>query len=70
MTYKPDYTIDDLTGGIRTKVRADKIKDNQLVSILGFDFEANTLRRARGYTKLGTESVSVYDCFKNGHSFG
>ena len=28
------------------------------MSILGFDFDANSLRRAKGYTKLGTEDDS------------
>lgn len=56
MGFQPTYLIDDLTGGINTKQRASKIKKNQLVSILGFDFDANSLRRAKGYTKLGEEA--------------
>jgi len=44
-----------MTGGINSKQRATKIKDNELVEIVGFDFDANTLRRAKGYTKFGTE---------------
>lgn len=53
--FKPSLEIRKLTGGINTKKRADKIGDDQQVSILGFDFDADTLRRSKGFTKLGTE---------------
>lgn len=56
--FDPVLTIEDMTGGINSKQRATKIKDNQLVSIVGFDFDANSLRRAKGYTKVGTEEDS------------
>ncbi len=58
MTFKDVLVIQDLTGGINSKQRATKIQDNQLVSIENFDFDANSLRRAKGYTKLGTEDDS------------
>lgn len=54
--FKDVLVISDLTGGVNSKQRPTKILDNQLVSILGFDFDANSLRRAKGYTKVGTES--------------
>lgn len=53
--FKEYLLIRDLTGGINTEQRSNKIKENELVSIVGWDFDANTLRRAKGYTKLGTE---------------
>lgn len=59
MSFKPQLIIEDLTGGINTKQRDSKIKDNQLAEIVGWDFDANTLRRAKGYTKLGTEPDST-----------
>jgi hypothetical protein len=59
MSFKPALVIDNLLGGINSKQRDTKIKDNEMVSIVGFDFEANTLRRAKGYTKLGTEADST-----------
>jgi hypothetical protein len=58
--FQQKLTIRDLTGGVNSKQRADKILDNQLVSISGYDFDANTLRSTKGYTKLGTEvDVSI-----------
>lgn len=54
--FQQKLTIRDLTGGINSKQRADKILDNQLVSISGYDFDANTLRSTKGYTKFGTEA--------------
>lgn len=51
--------ITDLVGGINSKQRPTKINDNQMVEIIGFDFDANSLRRAKGYTKLGTEDDST-----------
>jgi len=58
MAFKEQLIITDLTGGINSKQRSNKIADNEMVSIIGFDFDANTLRRAKGYTKKGTESSS------------
>ena len=55
MTFRNVLVISDLTGGVNSKQRPTKIQDNQLVSLTGFDFDANSLRRAKGYTKLGTE---------------
>lgn len=57
--FKDVLLISDLTGGINSKQRATKIADNQMVSIVGFDFDANSLRRAKGYTKFGTEDDST-----------
>lgn len=54
--FKGQLIIEDMTGGINSKQRSTKIKDNQFVSIVGFDFDGNSLRRAKGYTKFGTES--------------
>lgn len=54
--FKPQLIIRDLTGGINSKQRANKILDNQLASISGYDFDANTLRSTKGYTKIGTEA--------------
>jgi len=59
MSFKDVLLITDLTGGINSKQRATKIQDKQLVSMTGFDFDANSLRRAKGYTKLGTEDDST-----------
>lgn len=55
MKFNPLYTIRDLTGGLNTKQRANKIQDNQLQSIISMDFSANSLRRAPGYEKFGIE---------------
>ena len=55
MTFKDVKLITDMTGGVNSKQRPTKIADNQLVSIVSMDFDANSLRRAKGYTKLGTE---------------
>jgi len=49
----------DFTGGVNSKQRPSKIAENELVSIVGMDFVANTLQRAKGYTKLGTEDDST-----------
>lgn len=54
--FNEELIIDDQTGGINSKKRSTKIKDNQMVSIVGYDFDADSLRRAKGYTKLGTEA--------------
>lgn len=54
--FKDVLLITELTGGVNSKQRPSKIQDNQLVSITGFDFDANSLRRAKGFTKLGAES--------------
>lgn len=55
MKFEPVYAIRDLTGGLNTKQRANKILDNQLQSIISMDFSANSLRRAPGYEVFGTE---------------
>lgn len=55
MKFEPSLLIDDLTGGLNTKQRPNKIADNQLQSLISMDFVANSLQRARGYTLLGTE---------------
>ena len=57
--FKDQTIIQDLTGGLNSKQRPTKIADNQMISILGFDFDANSLRRAKGYTKFGTESETT-----------
>jgi hypothetical protein len=54
--FNPVVTINDITGGINSKQRPTKIKDNESVEIVGFDFDANSMKRAKGYTKLGEES--------------
>lgn len=56
MKFEPLFIMRDLTGGMNTKQRANKIADNQLQSIKSMDMNANSLRRAPGYTLLGTES--------------
>ncbi len=56
MKFEPVYAIRDLTGGLNTKQRANKIAGNQLQSNISMDFTANSLRRAKGYTLFGTES--------------
>lgn len=58
MSFKDVQLITDLTGGLNSKQRPTKIQDNQLVSMVGFDFDANSLRRAKGYTLFGTENDS------------
>lgn len=55
MTFVPKLQLRDFTGGINTKQRPNKIKDNQLKSIISMDFVANSVQRAQGYTVLGTE---------------
>lgn len=59
MQNEPLYAIRDLTGGLNTKQRPNKIADNQLQSIVSMDFSANSLRRALGYTVLGTDEDSA-----------
>lgn len=54
--FDPIVVITDMLGGINSKQRATKIKDNQSVELVGFDLDANSFRRAKGYTKFGTES--------------
>src|SRR3990167_9764040 len=53
--FKDHIVISDQTGGINSGERATKIKDNQLVSLISMDFDANTLRRSLGYTLFGNE---------------
>lgn len=48
----------EFTGGINTKVRGNKIADNEMQSILSMDFVANSMKRALGYTQFGTEANS------------
>lgn len=55
MKQTPRYAIADLTGGLNTRQRANKIAPNQLQSIIGMDFNANSLRRALGYEKFGED---------------
>lgn len=54
------YSIRDLTGGVNTKQRPNKIGENELQSIVSMDFSANSLRRSQGYTLYGTEPNSDY----------
>jgi len=54
--FQEALTIGDWTGGINSKLRPSKIAINEMRSIVGMDFVANNLARAKGYTKFGTES--------------
>jgi len=54
--FTPLLQLSDFVGGINTKQRPSKIAPNELVSIIGMDFVANSLQRAMGYSKFGTES--------------
>jgi len=56
MAFKEDLQISDLTGGLNTKQRPNKIAANQAKSIISMDFEANSMRRAKGFEIFGTES--------------
>ncbi len=57
--FKPDIQLRNFEGGLNTGVRPSKIKDNQMASLISMDFDANTLRRAQGFTLFGTESDST-----------
>lgn len=54
--FNPLLIKEDYTGGLNTKQRANKIQDNQLRSLISLDFAGNSLQRALGYSKVGTEA--------------
>ena len=56
MSFEPTLKLRDFSGGLNTKMRPNKIAANQMKSILSMDFVANSMQRAKGYTKLGTEA--------------
>lgn len=53
---KEAVLFNQFTGGLNTKVRPHQIAPNEMRSIIGMDFTANSLARSLGYTKLGTET--------------
>lgn len=61
MPFEPLAHIQDFTGGLNTKQRPNKIAPNQSKSIISMDFSANSMRRALGYSKVGSEGDSARD---------
>lgn len=53
--FEETLSLGEFTGGLNTKQRPNKIAINEQKSILSMDFTANSMRRAKGYEKLGTE---------------
>lgn len=56
MKFEENLYLGNRTGGLNTKQRPNKIKPTQSKSIISMDFDADSMRRAKGYTLFGTES--------------